>query len=91
MPRSPNAEAVLMGSVDGNRRNGAQLRQCGWERLCRQFLHVRQSALLRSAHTSQKTSFDVIPFYSQFVPVHSANCVKTYTVACRRVLSSVPL
>jgi hypothetical protein len=24
----------------------------------------------------------VIPFYSQSVPVHSANCIKTYTVAC---------
>jgi hypothetical protein len=26
----------------------------------------------------------VIPFYLQSVPVHSPNCVKTYTVACRR-------
>jgi hypothetical protein len=25
------------------------------------------------------------------MPVHSANCVKTYAVACRRVLSSVPM
>jgi hypothetical protein len=32
-----------------------------------------------------------IPFDLQFVPVHSANCVKTYTVACRRVLTSAPL
>jgi hypothetical protein len=27
--------------------------------------------------------FFVIPFYLQSVPVHSANCVKTYTMACR--------
>jgi hypothetical protein len=33
----------------------------------------------------------LIPFYLQSVPVHSANCVETYTVACRRVLSSAPL
>jgi hypothetical protein len=33
----------------------------------------------------------VIPFYLQSVLVHSANCVKTYTVACRRVLGSAPL
>jgi pyoverdine/dityrosine biosynthesis protein Dit1 len=32
--------------------------------------------------------FLVIPLYLQSVPVHSANCAKTYTVACRRVLSS---
>jgi hypothetical protein len=37
------------------------------------------------------TSFFVIPLYLQAVPVHSANCVRTYTVACRRVLSSAPL
>jgi hypothetical protein len=35
--------------------------------------------------------FFVIPFYVQCVPVHSANCVETYAVACRRVLSSAPL
>jgi hypothetical protein len=35
--------------------------------------------------------FFVIPFHLQSVPVHSANCVKTYTVPCRRVLSSAPL
>jgi hypothetical protein len=35
--------------------------------------------------------FFLIPFYLQSVLVHSANCVKTYTVACRRVLSSAPL
>jgi hypothetical protein len=33
----------------------------------------------------------VIPFYLQSVPVHSANCVKTYTMACRRVLSNALL
>jgi hypothetical protein len=33
----------------------------------------------------------VIPFYLQSEPVYSANCVKTYSVACRRVLSSVSL
>jgi hypothetical protein len=37
------------------------------------------------------TFFVVIPFYLQSVPVHSANCVKPYTVACRRVFSSSPL
>jgi hypothetical protein len=35
--------------------------------------------------------FCVIPFYLQSVPVHSVNCVKMYTIACRRVLSSAPL
>jgi hypothetical protein len=35
--------------------------------------------------------FFVFPFYLQSVPVHSANFVQTYTVACRRVLSSAPL
>jgi hypothetical protein len=35
--------------------------------------------------------FFVISFYLQSVLVHSANCVLTYTVACRRVLSSAPL
>jgi hypothetical protein len=33
----------------------------------------------------------VIPFHLQSVQVHSANCVKIYTVACRRVLSSALL
>jgi hypothetical protein len=33
----------------------------------------------------------VIPFCLQSVPVHSANCVNTYTVECRRVLSSATL
>jgi hypothetical protein len=32
-----------------------------------------------------------IPLYLQSVSVHSANCAKTYAVACRRVLSSAPL
>jgi hypothetical protein len=36
-------------------------------------------------------SFFVIPFYLQSVLAHSANCVKTYTMACRRVLISAPL
>jgi hypothetical protein len=35
--------------------------------------------------------FFVIPFYLQSVPVHSARCVETYAVACRRVFSSGPL
>jgi hypothetical protein len=38
-----------------------------------------------------KIFFVAIPFYLQYVPVHSTNCVRTYTVACRRVLSSVAL
>jgi hypothetical protein len=33
----------------------------------------------------------VIPFHLQSLPAHSANCVKTYPVACRRVLSIAPL
>jgi hypothetical protein len=33
----------------------------------------------------------IIKFYLQSALVHSANCVKTYTVACRRVLSSTSL
>jgi hypothetical protein len=40
---------------------------------------------------SLELSFLVISFYLQSVLVHSANCVKTYTVACRRVLSSASL
>jgi hypothetical protein len=36
-------------------------------------------------------NFFVIPFYSQSVIVQSGNYVKTYTVACGRVLSSAPL
>jgi hypothetical protein len=35
--------------------------------------------------------FFVIPLYLQSVPVHSVNCVQTYIVSCRRVLSSAPL
>jgi hypothetical protein len=35
--------------------------------------------------------FFVIPFYLQSVAVHSANCVKMYTVACTRVLCSALL
>jgi hypothetical protein len=38
-----------------------------------------------------KEYFFVTAFYLQSVAVHSANCVKTYTVACRRVLSGAPL
>jgi hypothetical protein len=34
--------------------------------------------------------FSVIPFYSQSAPVHSANCVETYTAACRRAFSRAP-
>jgi hypothetical protein len=33
----------------------------------------------------------VIPFYLQSVLVHSTNCVKTYTMECRRVLTNIPL
>jgi hypothetical protein len=36
-------------------------------------------------------NFSVIPFSLQSVPVHSADCVKTYTVSCRGVLSSAHL
>jgi hypothetical protein len=35
-------------------------------------------------------SYSII-FHLQSVPVHSANRVRTYTVACGRVLSSAPL
>jgi hypothetical protein len=35
--------------------------------------------------------FFVIPFYLQSVPVHSANCVNIYAVACTRVHSSAVL
>jgi hypothetical protein len=38
-----------------------------------------------------QTGFYIMPFYSQSVPVHSANCVETYTVACRRVFSNALL
>jgi hypothetical protein len=33
----------------------------------------------------------ITTFYLQSVPVHLANCVKTYTMACKRMLSSAPL
>jgi hypothetical protein len=33
--------------------------------------------------------FLVIQFYFQSVLVYSANCVKTYTVPCRRMLTSI--
>jgi hypothetical protein len=39
----------------------------------------------------REITFLVIPIYLQSVPVHSANGAKTYTVECRRVLSSAPL
>jgi hypothetical protein len=35
--------------------------------------------------------FFVIPFYLQSVQIRTPNCVKTYTVACRTVLSSALL
>jgi hypothetical protein len=35
--------------------------------------------------------FFVVPFYLQTVQVHSGNCVKMYTMACRRGLSSALL
>jgi hypothetical protein len=35
--------------------------------------------------------FLVISYNLQSIPVHSANCVNIYTVACRRVRSSAPL
>jgi hypothetical protein len=33
----------------------------------------------------------IIPFYLQYVPIKSANCVNSYAVACRRVLISATL
>jgi hypothetical protein len=38
-----------------------------------------------------RDKFFVILFYLQSLPVHVANYVKIYTVACRRGLSSAPL
>jgi hypothetical protein len=38
-----------------------------------------------------RSVFFVIPFCLQSVQVHSANCVKMYTMACRRGLSSALL
>jgi hypothetical protein len=35
--------------------------------------------------------FFIIPLHLQSVPVHPTNCIKPYTVACRRVLGSAPL
>jgi hypothetical protein len=37
------------------------------------------------------SDFFAIQFFLRSVPVHSANCVKTYTVACRRVFSTTPV
>jgi hypothetical protein len=50
-----------------------------------------QKKFLLEWYCSVTVIFFVIPIYLQSVPAHSANCVKTYTMACRRVLSSVPL
>jgi hypothetical protein len=36
-------------------------------------------------------AFFVLPFYLQSVPVQSVNCVKIYTMACKRVVSSTLL
>jgi hypothetical protein len=41
------------------------------------------------ATTNQE--FCVISFHLQSVLVHSENCVKTYAMACRTVVSSAPL
>jgi hypothetical protein len=57
--------------------------QLGWE-------SVGAMAELRDSRQSVRT-FLVIPFHLQSVPVHAANCDKTHTVACRRVLTSAPL
>jgi hypothetical protein len=48
------------------------------------------TAIPSTVHT-EISLFFVIPFCLQYVPVHSANCVKTYTMARRRVLDSAPL
>jgi hypothetical protein len=40
------------------------------------------------AYSTSSRLFFVIPFYLQSVLVHSAICVKTYAVTCRRVLHS---
>jgi hypothetical protein len=42
----------------------------------------------RDPRGGEETFLFLNQFYLQ--PVHSANCVKTYTVACRRELSSTP-
>jgi hypothetical protein len=51
-------------------------------------------ALIYCMNTSSMSRISfcfIIPFYLQSLPVHSANCVKTYAVACGRVLTSTPL
>jgi hypothetical protein len=45
----------------------------------------------RAFRAAIRYTFFVLQFYLQSALVHSANCVKTYTVACRKVLSSAPL
>jgi hypothetical protein len=41
--------------------------------------------------TVLRTFFFNFPLYLQFVPLHSANVVKSCTKACRRVLTSILL
>jgi hypothetical protein len=52
---------------------------------------ISRSYGLESKNGTGIKFFFVIPFYLQCIVLHSANCVKTYIVACRRVLSSAAL
>jgi hypothetical protein len=54
-------------------------------------MRIRLAQIERTQTCALKAYFFVIPFSLLSVPVHSANCVKMYIVACRRVLSSSPL
>jgi hypothetical protein len=50
--------------------------------------HTALIAIQQLIRTSPMAFIFVIPFYLQSVKVHSANCVKIYTTACRSELNS---
>jgi hypothetical protein len=57
----------------------------------RPFFSLVYLYLLNGIKNVSTLNFFVIPFYLQSVLLQSANCLKTYTVACRRVLDSASL
>jgi hypothetical protein len=50
--------------------------------------NIEQEPHINQSHQQTSNKHFFIPFYLQFVLVHSANYVKTYTMACRRVLTN---
>jgi hypothetical protein len=54
-------------------------------------VHAKCKRFCSNVSVQINTKVFIIPYHLHSVPVHSANCAETYTVACRRVLSSAPL